>query len=368
MNRHFFKEIKIKNVRGIDEATLKDLSGVNLLLGGNNGGKTSVLEAISLLNCSDAYDFINASSMRNGLEDLDSIPCVRFLFKTHSDSLSVSAERASGESANVQVKYRLYQTAFSKDVFLHNDERKDFESRIIDRRGLDGKEMSAISLDLTINEKKAKVDYLEADFLFGRIRKRHYPSRENVTSSKIIYVSPSEHFSSLERLVSRVLESSDYKALTIELMKLIEPSFEDILINMDSMYGTHGVYVKTRGEDPVPISLFGDGAKKALMLACYIAKAKGGVLLIDEIETSLHHSLYDNLFRFLIKASKHFGVQLFITTHSQEVIDCFLKATEEEPKALKCYTIRKDEKGVSVRDLDHSEVQKYGELGIEVRD
>ena len=68
-------------------------------------------------------------------------------------------------------------------------------------------------------------------------------------------------------------------------MKLLDPSLEDFIITKDPVYGTYGVYLKTKGEDPVPISLFGDGSKKALVLACYIAKARGGVLLIDVIET-----------------------------------------------------------------------------------
>ena len=362
MNKHFFKEIKIKNVRGIDEATLKDLSGVNLLLGGNNGGKTSVLEAISLLNCSDIYDFISASLMRNGSNLFNGIANVRYLFKTHSDTLSVVGTRYEGEAIALEAKYNVFKT-IPNSVFAQAVGEKGYA---LTKNRLK-KETDAISLELTIDGKKKEACYSEPDFFAGAIKQDSKMGKKG-GQYNILYVSPCEHFFSFELLVSDILRSSDYKTLTIELMKLIDPSVEDILINVDPSFGTPDVYIKTKGEDPVPISLFGDGAKKALILACYIAKAKGGLLLIDEIETSLHHSLYDDLFRFLVKASKHFGVQLFITTHSQEVIDCFLKATEEEPKALKCYTIRKDEKGVSVRDLDHSEVQKYSELGIEVRD
>ena len=42
--------LNIKAFRGIRELELKDIQDVNLLLGGNDTGKTSVLEAILLLD------------------------------------------------------------------------------------------------------------------------------------------------------------------------------------------------------------------------------------------------------------------------------------------------------------------------------
>lgn len=44
-----FKNIEIKNFRGIDHLKIDDFSRVNILLGQNSSGKSSVLEAISLL-------------------------------------------------------------------------------------------------------------------------------------------------------------------------------------------------------------------------------------------------------------------------------------------------------------------------------
>lgn len=44
-----FKNIEINNFRGFDHLKVDNFSNVNLFLGGNNVGKTSVLEAIFLL-------------------------------------------------------------------------------------------------------------------------------------------------------------------------------------------------------------------------------------------------------------------------------------------------------------------------------
>lgn len=44
-----FKNLEIKNFRGIDHLTIEDFSRVNVFLGQNNSGKSSVLECLLLL-------------------------------------------------------------------------------------------------------------------------------------------------------------------------------------------------------------------------------------------------------------------------------------------------------------------------------
>ena len=70
--------------------------------------------------------------------------------------------------------------------------------------------------------------------------------------------------------------------------------------------------------------------KKVLSLANGIIEASGGVLLIDEIDTSVHYKYYADIFGFLIKAAAKFNVQLFITTHSEEAILELLKTQNYE--------------------------------------
>ncbi|MBP5326911.1 MAG: AAA family ATPase, partial [Bacteroidales bacterium] len=43
------KSINIKNFRGIDHLIIEDFSRVNVFLGQNNSGKTTMLEAIAML-------------------------------------------------------------------------------------------------------------------------------------------------------------------------------------------------------------------------------------------------------------------------------------------------------------------------------
>lgn len=52
-------------------------------------------------------------------------------------------------------------------------------------------------------------------------------------------------------------------------------------------------------------------------------------MLIDEIETGIHHSRQKDFWVNIIKICQELDVQLFATTHSQECINAYCSALEE---------------------------------------
>jgi predicted ATP-dependent endonuclease of OLD family len=57
-----FKDIQIFGFRGFQEIKLSDLGQVNLLVGNNNSGKTSILEAIAIFcNPLDPFRWLEVS-------------------------------------------------------------------------------------------------------------------------------------------------------------------------------------------------------------------------------------------------------------------------------------------------------------------
>jgi AAA15 family ATPase/GTPase len=61
-----FKEIHIQNFRGIKDLKINDFKQVNLFVGANNSGKTSVLEALYIsLNPNNA-DLLTVTNLQRG--------------------------------------------------------------------------------------------------------------------------------------------------------------------------------------------------------------------------------------------------------------------------------------------------------------
>ena len=80
---------------------------------------------------------------------------------------------------------------------------------------------------------------------------------------------------------------------------------------------------------PIPIQLLGEGLNRMFNLALAMGTATGGLLLIDEIENGLHHTVLPEVFATLLEMARTFDVQVFATTHSAECIRAAHEALKE---------------------------------------
>ena len=98
--------------------------------------------------------------------------------------------------------------------------------------------------------------------------------------------------------------------------------------------GESMLYLKRKGQNFWPVSLFGEAINKVIDLLVRLINHPSAILLIDEIENGIHHSNQRELWRILFKLSVEFGTQIFATTHSLEMIEAFrdvgLEAGNEE--------------------------------------
>jgi len=54
------------------------------------------------------------------------------------------------------------------------------------------------------------------------------------------------------------------------------------------------------------------------------------LLLIDEVETGIHHALHADLWRFVFHAARQLNVQVFAATHSWDCLKGFAQAVFED--------------------------------------
>ena len=60
-----------------------------------------------------------------------------------------------------------------------------------------------------------------------------------------------------------------------------------------------------------------------------LVNAKGGLLLIDEFENGIHHSVQLDAWRTIFRLAHDLDVQVFATSHSWDAIEAFQKAAAE---------------------------------------
>lgn len=122
------------------------------------------------------------------------------------------------------------------------------------------------------------------------------------------------------------------------------------------------------GRTKVAMSTLGDGTWRYLTLLAAALRAGGGYLFIDEIETGIHHSLAVPLWRSLAQQAKSSGTQLFVTTHSEDVVRALAEvAAEQERDDVYIHRLEPDRRPNEALTIDPEAVRALAEYRVEVR-
>jgi AAA15 family ATPase/GTPase len=102
------------------------------------------------------------------------------------------------------------------------------------------------------------------------------------------------------------------------LLRKIEPRLKTI--RSIKPHGAALIYVDMGLKEKIPAVHFGQGFIRLLSIYSELIASGKKVLLIDEVENGLHHSVITEIWRGLLNAAQQEDVQVFATTHSYECI------------------------------------------------
>ena len=120
-------------------------------------------------------------------------------------------------------------------------------------------------------------------------------------------------------------------------LQVIAPEISAVSMVGSSTFGSRNrprkaVVRATNIPHPVPLRTFGEGVNRLFTLALAIVNAGSGILLIDEFENGLHHSVQTDVWRMVFRLARQLDVQVFATTHSRDAVKAFQKAASESPE------------------------------------
>ena len=126
---------------------------------------------------------------------------------------------------------------------------------------------------------------------------------------------------------------SDNEREVVDALRVIDPHVSRV-----TMVGGHGsrhrrtAFVRTdRIAHPVPLRLFGDGINRLFAMMLGLLNARGRLMLIDEFENGLHHTVQLDAWRIIFRLARNLDTQVFATTHSWDAIEAFQQAAAEHP-------------------------------------
>lgn len=141
-----------------------------------------------------------------------------------------------------------------------------------------------------------------------------------------------------------------------------------VIGNPRGAYGRR-VIVGLAGQDaPAPLRSLGDGAVRMLGVALALANFRGGVLLLDEVENGIHHTVQCDFWKMTLQAACDNDVQVIATTHSWDCVASFARAAAElETPDSRLVTLTQRHGKVFATTLDEDQMQIAARHRIEVR-
>jgi AAA ATPase domain/AAA domain, putative AbiEii toxin, Type IV TA system len=342
------KSLKIKNFRCLEEFDLPQLGRVNLLVGKNNSGKTSILEALHILNSPDTvqpfFDIIESRgeySLSTNDDNSSVFEVIHFLHGHQIDSNS-SLELLGVTDKDKKINFSLSLTSTSiKELELGAAiNNKSFQDACISLSHSPGPNyvMEWKTIDGT-----TKMLCFPLNVSSARMIVKILPG---LKSSRFISVSSTDPYTIIENFNEIVLTPQE--EILYESLRSIEPGIERIATVATQGYHRvtgNGGFVVSINRQRVPIGSMGYGIWRMLEITLAMVNIPGGTLLIDEIDTGLHFSVMIDLWKLICKTAEKLDIQVFATTHNSDCWKSLAEVANSDDIASDDITIHRIERG-----------------------
>ncbi|MGH9822065.1 MAG: AAA family ATPase [Blastocatellia bacterium] len=362
--------IRIQGYRCFDRFEMGNLGRLNLLVGTNNSGKTSVLEALYLLTSRGdplvlrqllmrrGERFVGDRNQRNINLEFD----ISHLFTGHhahpGSGFTLAAENQTPE---LFLRFLIVERPLEgTKEFIEPDEAVSQTMRPVLQIEGHPRPITA-ALPLT------RVGCIAAETLdqFRRVR-----GRVSEGAPAQFITAESLDSDDLGSLWDRVALTPS-ESLVLRALNFLDPDIERIAAQSNPRYyGQRGGFIiKRKGfEQPIPIGSMGDGMWRMMAMAIAITQARGGVLLVDEIDTGLHYTVMSDMWRLIFGAALELDVQVFATTHSYDCIQSLASVCVSQDNAGSIVTLQRIEPGKPrAIPYSESEIRVAAKENIEVR-
>lgn len=303
-----FSSIIINNYKLLENFQLDKLNRINIFAGFNNTGKTTLLEAIYLLTKQNNISaFFELTRLKNKLDKLNT----EYLNSYFKEDVSMSGHF---NNIQTQVKIKKFQAT---DI----DQKDDYISSYKLISTIDGSKLQTTTHTFKHNPIQRFSDNIEI-LCHSILKSPYFYNKSEVISTH-----------------SKNVESKVYQKIVNFIRTHIDKNINGIEFTEDDSVKRFLVDSQVFPDRSVDLTSYGEGLQRIFEISLGFAYCKNGVLLIDELETAIHKSLLTDFTKFIQELAIEFNVQVFITSHSKECIDAFVK-NEFENDDISAYFLK----------------------------
>ncbi|RLG24830.1 hypothetical protein DRN76_03500, partial [Methanosarcinales archaeon] len=380
---NIIKNVEITNYKGIEE-TQFSCGSINIIVGPNNTGKSSILESVWMAVAS-LNDF--EDNLETQLSDITED--IRHLIRQGKQKSTIALEIFENDKITLDLIYskknypeevaEFFLTFINGTPKFNLDDDLDFHMSLWDLQVLGSKldrlsrktgskeELNKVlkrvleNIESAVEEYRSRLIKSEKIFLTSKLSNNLISIRavmDGYADGLSIFNEESPSLQKIPLIISSSRIDEDVSELYKKLVntkKLAEvlgvlknriPYFEDIreadgdlLVLLENL------------DEPLPLSFMGAGFKTLLKLSFMAPLIKNGIVLFEEPETSMHPGYLNILAKEILLSSEH--SQIFISTHSLELIEYLLEKAEKSGKieSIKILRLRRLEGGYIEREI-----------------
>ncbi len=330
-------KLQIKNFRCFRELEIAPLRRVNLITGRNNTGKTALLEALSLLLAQP-----NPSARGNLPNEF----------------------RAGVGNADWQENFwdwLFHRKDLSASITLLAQSSRGDVGWLLHHQGQAQKRPEGVDEDIKPDANLPEIDCYACGEtqVMGSLKAVHFTTRQTEPNKEALDF-------------NRVVLKRRKKEL-VDLLRPLEKRLEALealqLGRQNSSQSWPLVYAELAGlPEMIPVTQLGQGFSRLLDIYSEILATDAQVLLVDEIENGIHHSVLPIVWKGLFHAAKEADLQIFATTHSWECILAADQAARENGSYdLSLIRLDRVEGDVKATVMDEKTLATAKELHWELR-
>ncbi len=341
------QSVRIKNFKTFKDTQIDGFTKLNIITGGNNVGKSNLLEALYCLvgksmhpcaNITEIYDNIRKEPLTTESKNL------MFYGLDTKEEIQIVTTLDNNQTLDLQIK------------FIASENQKVIESQIIPTA--EQTQMSSqLNFTLKKNNEEIYNDHLNIAKVpnfppipnqsgYNRQFKNFDPNQlqKLLPFESAVIITPSDvarkrnvinpnaiHIMdpNVIQAVGKVLDDNQLEKRLNQSLNQFDKNIQAIRFNANNQLKLEMKNIKEK----VPLSMFGDGLMKYLHIMSAFIANNATTIYIDEVENGLHFScmrlLLEKIIDF-INNNKDRNLQVFMTTHSQEFVEILDQVIKEK--------------------------------------
>ncbi len=314
------ENVNIQNFRLFENFSIQNLAKVNLIVGKNNVGKSSLLEALYLLasqsspeillSLLDARGEISYDREASRLRNYD----ISHLFFGHRLENGASILIQAEDSTSLGLKITFVKDFEQLSLFASEKELKERRPDPF------------LRFEYLGTQRKFDLG-LEDDTWLNRRRLLRYSDSISRKFNSTYVTTKGFDYDQLADLWDSITLTPQEDDV-IKMLQILEPDVERLSFQSRKTSNS-GILIKRKGQTkPLPLGIMGEGMHRVLTIAIALANSENGYLFIDEIDTGLHYRTITDMWNLVFKTAERLNIQVFATTHSSDCITSFDEALD----------------------------------------